>query len=127
MPMDTIISKCLIISWCIVDGGTSGSDDEAPRKSTSEKGREKSAKKASEATPDNHDNPLAMLQEKLKELNKAYELVVKNSHQLTKSASELDSGGNKPVGKLVEDFTLLKITSAAIVKVSQCTHSLLRN
>lgn len=64
-----------------------------------------------------HDNnPLASLQEKLKELNTAYGLVVKNSHQLAEFASELKSGGTG-AGKPNEKFALLKITSTAIVKV----------
>ena len=62
-----------------------------------------------------HDNPLAVLQVKLKELTTAYELVIKNNHQLTKFASELESGGS--TGKPKEKFALLKITSAAVVKV----------
>ncbi len=65
-----------------------------------------------------HDNPLAVLQDKLKELNTAYELVLKNSHQLSKLAAELESKGNSDGGKPKEKFALLKITSSAIVKVS---------
>lgn len=62
-----------------------------------------------------HDNPLAVLQVKLKELSTAYELVIKNNHQLAKFASELESGGS--AGKPKEKFALMKITSAAVVKV----------
>lgn len=77
------------------------------------------------ASGSTHDHPLASLQEKLKELNTAYNLVVKNSHQLTKFASELESGASKSnAGKPKEKFALLKITSAAIVKVSVSTRDL---
>ena len=101
------------------DGGSSGSEDEAAAgKGSSGRSRERSGEGGVGSVPDTHDNPLATLQEKLKELNTAYELVVKNSHQLTKFASELESGANKPnAGKPMEKLTLLKITAAAIVKV----------
>ena len=66
-----------------------------------------------------HDHPLAALQDKLKELNTAYDLVVKNSHQLSKFVSDLETGASKTnAGKPKETFTLMKITSAAMVKVS---------
>ena len=55
---------------------------------------------------------LSTLQDKLKELTTAYDLMVKNSHQLSKFTSELESGGNSR-----EKIALLKITSAAMVKV----------
>lgn len=58
-----------------------------------------------------HDNLLAVLHVKLKELTTANDLVVKNSHQLSKFAGELEGS----VGK--EKIALLKITSAAVVKV----------
>ena len=100
------------------DGGSSESEDEAADKGRSERVQGGSAARAVGATPDAHDNPLATLQEKLRELTTAYELVVKNSHQLTKFASELESGSSKPnSGKPMEKFALLKITSAAVVKV----------
>ena len=103
----------------VSDGGSSGSEDETPGKRGGDRRRGGPAERAVGATPDAHDNPLATLQEKLKELTTAYELVVKNSHQLTKFASELESGSSKPnSGKPVEKFALLKITSAAVVKVS---------
>ena len=108
----------------VSDGASSGSEDEGSGKS---RGRGQSAERTTRAAPDNHDNPLAALQEKLKELNAAYELVVKNSHQLTKFASDWESGANKPsTGKPMEKFTLLKITSAAVVKVSKPFLALLR-
>ena len=62
-----------------------------------------------------HENLLTTLQDKLKELTAAYELVVKNSHQFTKFAGELESGGN--AAKAKEKVALLKITSIAVVKV----------
>lgn len=82
----------------------SGSEDEA---------KERGAAGGSSASP--HENVLTALQEKLKELTTAYELVVKNCHQLSKFASELESGGS--AGKPMEKVTLLKITSTAVVKV----------
>ncbi len=98
------------------DGGSSGSEDEASGKRRGGRCQGRSAEWALGAVPDTHDNPLATLQEKLKELNTAYELVVKN---MTKFASELESGASKPnAGKPMEKITLLKITSAAVVKVS---------
>lgn len=66
-----------------------------------------------------HDHPLAPLQEKLKELTTAYDLVVKNSHQLSKFVSDLESGASKATAaKPKENLALMKITSAAMVKVS---------
>lgn len=65
-----------------------------------------------------HDNPLAAMQLKLKELTTAYDLVVKNSQQLSKLASELESvPGSKAAVKPAETLALLKLTSSAIVKV----------
>lgn len=119
--MQPTLSTLIDAVWCadVSDGGSSGSEDEASGKRRGERGRRRSAERAVGATPDTHDNPLATLQEKLKELTAAYELVVKNSHQLTKFASELESGTSKPnSGKPMEKFTLLKITSAAVVKVT---------
>ena len=102
------------------DGGSSGSEDEVSGKRVGGARRGLSKERGVGATPDTHDNPLATLQEKFKELNTAYELVVKNNHQLTKFASELESGASKPTaGKPMEKFALLKITSAAVVKVRQ--------
>lgn len=102
------------------DGGSSGTEDEASGKRVGRARQGSSKERGVNATPDAHDNPLATLQEKFKELNTAYELVVKNNHQLTKFASELESGASKPnAGKPMEKFALLKITSAAVVKVSQ--------
>lgn len=68
------------------------------------------------------DDPLAALQEKLKELSTAYELVVKNSHQLSKLTTELESGSSKGASagtKPKEKFALLKLTLGAMVKVSK--------
>lgn len=58
-----------------------------------------------------HDNLLAALHVKLKDLTTANDLVVKNGHQLSKFAGELEGS----VGK--EKIALLKITSAAVMKV----------
>lgn len=95
----------------------SGSEDESIGKGSRDSGGSTNTAGAANATT--HDNPLATLQDKLKELNTAYGLVVKNSHQLTKFASELESGANigTGAGKPNEKFALLKITSAAMVKV----------
>ena len=69
---------------------------------------------------------LAALQEKLKELNKAYDLVVKNIHQVSKVTTDLESGSGNPKGesaasapKPKEKLALLKLTSGAMVKVSK--------
>lgn len=61
------------------------------------------------------EDVLIVLQQKLKELTTAYELVVQNSHQLSKFASEQESGGS--AGKPKEEVALLKITSTVVVKV----------
>lgn len=58
-----------------------------------------------------------MLQGKLKELNTAYELVVKNSHHLSKFASDIEGGVSGASGKPKEKLALLKLTSSALVKV----------
>ena len=66
------------------------------------------------------DNPLATLQLKLKQLTTAYDLVLKNSHQLSKLSSELESvSGSSKAAKPTEKFALFKLTSAAMVKVSK--------
>lgn len=66
-----------------------------------------------------HENILAALQDKLKELMTAYELVVKNSHQLLKFASELELESGGSAGKPKEKVALFKITSSAVVKVRE--------
>lgn len=68
------------------------------------------------------DNPLALLQEKLKGLSAAYDLVVKNSNQLMKIANMWESGGGG--GELSEQkpkekFALFKITAEAMMKVKK--------
>lgn len=60
------------------------------------------------------ENLLSALQDKLKELTTANDLVIKNSHQLSKFVSELEAGG-----KPLEKVALLKITSAAMVKAAE--------
>lgn len=118
---NTIRECSLVLCADVSDGASSGSEDEAGAQE-GHKGR--SAERTVGPTLDTHDNPLAALQLKLKELTTAYELVLKNSHQLTKFASELESSASKPnSGKPVEKLAMLKITSAAIVKV--CLVSLL--
>lgn len=70
-----------------------------------------------------HDNPLAAMQLKLKELTTAYDLMVKNNHQLSKLASELEnapsSKGASPAAKPAETFALMKLTCSAVVKVTK--------
>ena len=62
-------------------------------------------------------NPLANMKLKLKELTTAYDMVVKNSHQLSKLASELDSTSELKASKPAETLALLKLTSSAMMKV----------
>lgn len=67
-----------------------------------------------------HKNPLATLQEKLKELNSAYDVVAKNSHQLSKFASDLEGGGSGSASvKPKEKLALLKLTSGTMLKVCE--------
>lgn len=96
---------CLPLPALLTLDVSDGSEDEA-------KG---GAATADSTTTAPHENLLTALKDKLKELTTAYELVVKNSHQLSKFAGELESEGS--VGKPKEKVALLKITSAAVVKV----------
>ena len=66
---------------------------------------------------------MTILQEKLKELSAAHDLVVKNNAQLVKQIAEIESGvgGAKPLPawmpKLKEKLALFKLTSDAMAKV----------
>lgn len=71
---------------------------------------------------DDHSNPLAALQSKLKEVTTAYDLVVKNNQQMTKLASELEAASSsKGSGKPVETVALMRLTCSAVVKVGMDT------
>ena len=65
------------------------------------------------------DPPLKTMEEKLRDLNTAHDLVVKNSHQLMRLITEVEEGGVvKPnCAKLKEKLTLFKLTTTAMVKV----------
>ena len=65
------------------------------------------------------DQPLKTMEEKLRDLNTAHDLVVKNSHQLMRLIAEVEEGGLvKPnCAKLKEKLTLFKLTTTAMVKV----------
>ena len=65
------------------------------------------------------DPPLKTMEEKLRDLNTAHDLVVKNSHQLMRLITEGEEGGvGKPnCAKLKEKLTLFKLTTTAMVKV----------
>ena len=65
------------------------------------------------------DQPLKTMDEKLRELNTAHDLVVKNSHQLIRLITEVEEGALvKPnFAKLKEKLTLFKLTTTAMVKV----------
>ena len=65
------------------------------------------------------DPPLKTMEEKLRDLNTAHDLVVKNSHQLMRLITEVEEGGvGKPnCAKLKEKLTLFKLTTTAMVKV----------
>ena len=62
-----------------------------------------------------NENPLDLLHDKLKELNAAYELVVKNSHQIF--PTEWENGANVSK-KPKEKIALFKIASLAMIKAS---------
>ena len=64
------------------------------------------------------DNPVAALQEKLEGLNAAHDLVMKNSSQMLKFASECESGESS-VAKPKEMVALFKVTAAAMVQVCE--------
>ena len=65
------------------------------------------------------EQPLKTMDEKLRELNTAHDLVVKNSHQLIRLITEVEEGALvKPnFAKLKEKLTLFKLTTTAMVKV----------
>ena len=66
------------------------------------------------------DNPLSTLEEKLDELTNAHDLMEKNCHQINKFLSDLEDGmGRNAAVKAKEKLTLFKLTSAALVKVSE--------
>ena len=66
-------------------------------------------------------NPVAVMQEKLKELSAAHDLVIKNNAQLVKQIAEIESGVMGGVSgwmsKLKERLALFKLTSDAMAKV----------
>ncbi len=66
-----------------------------------------------------HDNPLAVLQTKLKELTTAYDLVLKNCQSMAKLASDLETSqsSKQGAGKPAENVALIKLTCSAMVKV----------
>ena len=66
-----------------------------------------------------NDDPLTGLQDKLKELSLAHDIVVKNGHGLTKKIGELEESVGKGIeGKLSEQLALFKLTALGMIKVS---------
>ena len=67
-------------------------------------------------------NPVTAMQEKLKELSAAHDLVIKNNAQLLKQIAETESGmaggSSGSMSKLKEKLALFKLTSDAMAKVS---------
>ena len=75
-------------------------------------------------------NPVTAMQEKLKELSAAHDLVTKNNAQLVKQIAEIEGGmvGGASLAKLKEKLALFKLTSDAMAKVGNlnsntCTHT----
>lgn len=66
-----------------------------------------------------HGNPVSAMQEKLKELSAAHDLVIKNNSQLIKQIAEIEGGtvGRASIAKLKEKLALFKLTSDAMAKV----------
>ena len=64
-------------------------------------------------------NHIAAMQEKLKELSAAHDLVIKNNAQLVKQIAEIEGGavGGASIAKLKEKLALFKLTSDAMAKV----------
>ena len=75
-------------------------------------------------------NPVAVMQEKLKELSAAHDLVIKNNAQLVKQIAEIESGmvGGAAgwMSKLKEKLALFKLTSDAMAKVIKCVSVLMQ-
>ena len=72
-------------------------------------------------------NPVTAMQEKLKELSAAHDLVIKNNALLIKQIIEIEGGAvsGASLAKLKEKLALFKLTSDAMAKVHvQCTHAL---
>lgn len=105
----------LVVEHCLM----SGVDESDCQSRSEDESTEGGATAGSVAVGGNgpHENLLTTLQDKLKELTAAYELVVKNSHQFSKFAGELESVGS--AAKAKERVALLKITSTAVVKVRE--------
>ena len=68
-------------------------------------------------------NPVTAMQEKLKELSAAHDLVIKNNALLVKQIIEIEGGAvsGASLAKLKEKLALFKLTSDAMAKVSTCT------
>ena len=64
-------------------------------------------------------NPVTAMQEKLKELSAAHDLVIKNNTQLVKQIAEIEGGmvSGASLAKLKEKLALFKLTSDAMAKV----------
>ena len=66
------------------------------------------------------------MQDKLKELSAAHDLVIKNNAQLVKQIAEIEGGmvGGASIAKLKEKLALFKLTSDAMAKVgNSITHT----
>ena len=76
------------------------------------------------------ENPVAVMQEKLKELSAAHDLVIKNNAQFVKQIAEIESGmvGRAAgwMSKLKEKLALFKLTLDAMAKVIKCVSVLMQ-
>ena len=64
-------------------------------------------------------NPITAMQEKLKELSAAHDLVIKNNALLVKQIADIEGGAvsGASLAKLKEKLALFKLTSDAMAKV----------
>ena len=66
------------------------------------------------------DQPLVNLRDKLKELTETHDLVLKHGHTMLRQLAELDNDQLLPgaVAKVKEKIALFKLTTGAMMKVS---------